>query len=79
VLLVPEHLWSNLDGRRGYGDDRAFFVHEFSGEEADVAAAPYDASPAEQASWPGRPQKLDMQVSRRGEVTGTKAGNQRRS
>jgi hypothetical protein len=76
---VLEHLGSNLDGRCGHGDDRAFCVHELSGEEAYFAAASHDASSPEQASWAGRPQKLDMQVSRRGEVTRTEASNQRGS
>jgi SAM-dependent methyltransferase len=69
-----EHLSSNLNGRRGHGDDGAVFVQEFAGQEADVAAAPHDATTPEQATRPGRPQKLDVQVGRGSEVAGTEAG-----
>jgi hypothetical protein len=79
MLSVLEHLGSNLNGRSGDRDDGALFVQELSGEEADIAAASHYASPPEQATWPGRPEELDMQVCGRGKVTGMKPGNQRGS
>jgi hypothetical protein len=75
--LVLEHLGPNLYGRRGHGGDGIFFVEELAGEEAGVAASPHNAAWSEWAAGPGRPQKLDMPVSRRREVTGTNASNQR--
>jgi hypothetical protein len=73
VRSVLEHLGSDLNGGRGHGDDGIFCVEELTREEADVAASPHDAASSEQATGPGRPQKLDMQVSRRGDVTGTES------
>ncbi len=72
-----EHLRSNLSGRRCHGDDGAFVVQEFASQESDVAAASHNAPAPEQATWPGRPQKLDVQVCRRREVTRTQPSNQR--
>jgi hypothetical protein len=77
--LLLEPLGSDLNCGRGHGDDGAFLIQELSGEEAVVASASHNASSPEQATWPGRPQELDMQVCRRGEVTGTKASDQRGS
>jgi len=74
---ILEHLASNLNGRCCHGDDGAVFVQEFPGEKAYVAATPNNSPSSEQATWPGRPQKLDMQVCRRSEVAGTEAGDQR--
>jgi hypothetical protein len=79
VSLRAEHLGPDLNGRRGHGDDGTFFVQEFSGQEGDVSAASHDPPATEQATWLGRAKELDMQVRRRGEVAGAKAGYQSRS
>ncbi len=43
-LSVLKHLGSNLNGRRGNGDDGTFFVEELAREEADVAALAHNAA-----------------------------------